>query len=199
MTVTVRHLDRRTELLDALTEIALQEASAPTSLRQFAIRVGVSEPTLRHYFNDRQGVVIAIIEHLALKAASFWEQCANPGADLADAIHGYVDLAMSGFANHSFARAHAFALVESIHDPVVAKAYLTVIIEPSLVAIEHRLAPKLDPEGKEPDRVRHTALFVYAPILMAVLHQRLLQGQHVRPLNIADYTARLTEILAQAE
>ncbi len=187
--------DRKTELLELLSHTALQQSSAPVSLRQFAIQAGVSEPTLRHHFADRQGLVIAILRHVAAEAASFLARTATPGADYAQSVRGYVDLAMEGFGNDLFARAHAFALVESIHDPIVAQAYLTHIIEPSLAAIEARLSPSLDPDGMQPDKVRDTAFFLYAPVLMAVLHQRLLRGEHVRPLDLPTFFERLTRLL----
>ena len=52
---------KRTALLETLTEFALQDDLRRPSLRQFALAAGASEPTLRHYFRDRQGVVIAIL------------------------------------------------------------------------------------------------------------------------------------------
>ncbi len=197
MAARAQTTDRRTELLEMLSGTALKETSAPISLRQFAIQAGVSEPTLRHHFDDRQGLVIAILRHVAAAAREFLAQCAIPGADHAQSVRGYVDLAMRGVENDVFARAHAFALVESMHDPEVARAYLTVIIEPSLEALEARLAPSVDPDGTDPDKVRDTAFFLYAPVLLAVLHQRLLRGAEVRPLDFPAFFERLTTLLTK--
>lgn len=189
--------DRKTELLELLSGTALQQASSPVSLRQFAIQAGVSEPTLRHHFHDRQGLVIAILRFVAQGASSFLARTASASDNYADAVQGYVDLAMEGFESDFYARAHAFALVESIHDPVVGQAYLTLIIEPSLAAIEARLQPSLDPDNADPDKVRTTAFFLYSPILMAILHQRLLRGDQVRPLDLPVFFQRLTALLTK--
>lgn len=187
---------RKLELLGELAHIAVAERSAPVSLRQFAIKAGVSEPTLRHYFDDRQGVVIAIIGFFAAGARDWLQRSAKPAATVEDAVRGYADLALEGADTDTFAQAHAFALVEAIHDPVVARAYLDLVVEPSLQAIESRLAPALDPEGENPDRVRHGAISLYAPILIAVVHQRLLRGVEARPLDMGAFFNDLSELFA---
>ncbi len=187
---------RKDELLGELAAIAVAERSAPVSLRQFAIKAGVSEPTLRHYFADRQGVVIAIIGYFADGARDWLKRSAEPAGSVEEAVRGYADLALEGADTDTFAQAHAFALVESIHDPVVARAYLDLIVEPSLTAIEHRLAPALDPDGEFPDRVRHGAISLYAPILIAVVHQRLLRGAEARPLDMGAFFNDLSELFA---
>lgn len=186
--------DRRSELLAILARTAIAERSAPVSLRQFAIKAGVSEPTLRHYFTDRQGVVIAIIAYFADGARDWLERSAQPGADLAEAVSGYGALALEGSSSNVFAQAHAFAFVESIHDRVVARAYLDTIIEPSLQALERRLGPGVDPGGQDAERVRHSAIFLYAPVLVAVLHQRLLGGDQIRPLDMTRFFDDLTRL-----
>jgi len=186
--------DRKSELLAILAQTAIADRSAPVSLRQFAIKAGVSEPTLRHYFNDRQGVVIAIIGYFAEGARDWLARSAEPAATVKEAVSGYADLAMEGADTDIFAQAHAFALVESIHDRVVARAYLDLIIEPSLQALEHRLAPAVDLTGQSPDRVRHAALALYGTVLIAVLHQRLLRGAEARPLDMAGFFGDLTAL-----
>ncbi len=197
LTATSRATDRKGELLVILARAATAERSAPVSLRQFAIKAGVSEPTLRHYFSDRQGVVIAIIDYFADGAKSWLDRSAKPAASVEDAVRGYAELALEGADTDIFAQAHAFALVESIHDPVVARAYLDTVIEPSLKAIEARLAPSLDPARADPDRVRHAAIALYAPILIAVLHQRLLRGAEARPLDMGAFFNDLSKLFAE--
>ncbi|HCY56708.1 MAG TPA: hypothetical protein DF715_14725 [Oceanicaulis sp.] len=190
----VLHSERQRELLDMLSVAAVADRSGPVSLRQFAIRAGVSEPTLRHFFKDRQGVVIAILHHFARQAEAWLARSAEAGGNLEDSVKGYLDLALQGFDNSLFVQAHAFALVESIHDPVVGRAYLDIVVEPSLKAIEARLAPGIDPGGRNPDRVRHGALTLYSTMLFAILHQRLLHGDEARPLDMSSFFADLVTL-----
>lgn len=183
-------------MLELLAPTAIGDRSAPVSLRQFAIRAGVSEPTLRHFFTDRQGVVIALIAFFAEGARGFLARSAEAAPSVREAVSGYGLMAQDGADTDLFAQAHAFALVESIHDPVVARAYLDSIIEPSLKALEQRLQPSTDPENTAPEQVRHAALALYAPILIAVLHQRLLKGDEARPLDMGAFISDLTTLFS---
>lgn len=189
--------DRKAELLAILARTAIAERSAPVSLRQFAIRAGVSEPTLRHYFKDRQGVVIAIISFFADGARDFLERSAQSAGSVEDAVKSYGALATEGADTDIFAQAHAFALVESIHDPHVARAYLDRIIEPSLKALESRLGSAAQTESLTSDEIRHAAIALYSPILIAVLHQRLLRGSEARPLDMASFFNDLTTLFSK--
>lgn len=189
--------DRKAELLAVLASTAIAERSAPVSLRQFAIRAGVSEPTLRHYFSDRQGVVIAIIGFFADGARDFLERSARSAGSVEDAVNSYGALATEGADTDIFAQAHAFALVESIHDPLVARAYLDRIIEPSLQALEARLGSAAQTQGLTSDEIRHAAIALYSPVLIAVLHQRLLHGAEARPLDMASFFNDLTALFSK--
>ncbi|MFN3834816.1 MAG: TetR/AcrR family transcriptional regulator [Glycocaulis sp.] len=193
----VTHSRRQRELLDMLSAAAVADRSGPVSLRQFAIRAGVSEPTLRHFFGDRQGVVIAILHHFAHQADAWLARSAQPGAGLEASVDGYLQMSLEGFDNSLFVQAHAFALVESIHDPEVARAYLSIVVEPSLQAIERRLAPGISPDGQNPERVRHAALTLYSTMLFAVLHQRLLRGQETRPLNMEAFFGDMVRLFGR--
>jgi AcrR family transcriptional regulator len=42
------------------------------SLRQLALAAETSEPTLRHYFTDRKGLVIAMMVELGERAQPIW-------------------------------------------------------------------------------------------------------------------------------
>lgn len=61
--------EKRAALLDALTDFALSADLRRPSLRQFAQAMNASEPTLRHYFGDRQGLIIEILENIGRKGA----------------------------------------------------------------------------------------------------------------------------------
>ena len=194
---TDKSWQRKQDLLEILSATAVSDRDGPVSLRQFAIRAGVSEPTLRHHFGDRRGVVIAILNYFAQQADPFLTLSAQSGETLEEAISGYTQLALGGFENALFIQAHAFALVESIHDPEVARAYLEIIIEPSLRAIETRLQPHLSSKGYDENAIRHAALCLYSPSLFTALHQTLLKGQQARPLDMNAFMSNLSGWLSQ--
>ena len=104
---------KRAALLDTLTEFALNSGVQRPSLRQFAMAAKQSEPTLRHYFVDRQGLVIEIIRSIAARSEQIWALVRAPSKDLATAVSEYIKMTEISFREGMFARSHAFGLVEA--------------------------------------------------------------------------------------
>jgi AcrR family transcriptional regulator len=76
-------------LVDGLTRFAVSAELRRPSLRQFAKAVDASEPTLRHYFKDRRGVVVAILENMGKFAKSIRHDLAVPAETVASAVQQY--------------------------------------------------------------------------------------------------------------
>lgn len=173
---------KRTALLDTLTEFALKDDLRRPSLRQFAIAVEASEPTLRHYFGDRQGVVIAILSHIHNRAIALWDIVATPAETPGAAVEEYYRVSRAGMTHGGFAKAHAFGLVEGMADETVGRAYLELLLDPALEAVSRKLSGT--PDGpKSPAETRASAFLMLAPILVMTLHQELLGGAEVSPLD----------------
>ncbi|MEM7492629.1 MAG: TetR/AcrR family transcriptional regulator [Pseudomonadota bacterium] len=167
--------EKRFALLDQLTDFALNDDLRRPSLRQFAIAAGASEPTLRHYFSDRQGVVIAILNHIHDRGVSLWDVIKTPSKDAASAVEEYFRVTQAGLTHGGFARAHAFGLIEGMADEVVGQAYLKALLDPALKAVQEKLeATAGDIYLGESGRA--AAFMMLAPILVMTLHQQLLGG-----------------------
>ncbi len=190
--------EKRAALVNALVDHALNTGLTRASLRQFAIAAGVSEPTLRHYFTDRTGVVLAVMEAIAERGDRFMRFAATPLDTYEDSLKSYADLSLAGVKHGGFERAHAFGLIEGVADPKLGEAYLRLLLEPSLAAIEAKITGFIDPEGAKPDEVRAAALMFFAPMLLGVLHQHVLGGREVRPLDMQKYFGLLARGMAGA-
>ncbi len=189
--------DKRNALLDRLTDHALNTDLERASLRQFAQAAEVTEPTLRHYFTDRRGVVAAVMARIAERGSPFIALAAEPDADFDTSVKTYVDLCIAGALHAGFARAHAFGIIEGSADPELAKAYTDTLLEPSLQAVESRMKPFVDPDGKDPAQLRAIALALFGPMLVGVLHQRVLGGDEGRPLDMPDFFERLRDAVSK--
>lgn len=182
--------EKRDRLAQDLADFVLRSELKRASFRQLAHAGAVAEPTLRHYFGDREGVAAELLRVLAERAAPFIEAVAEPGPDLDTSVEGYVALSKAGVAHGGFARAHVFGLLEGVADDFVGRAYLTELLEPSLVALERRLGTHM-PAGTSPIRLRAAALMIFAPMLLSVIHQKLLDGEKAAPM---DLDALFTEL-----
>lgn len=175
--------EKRARLVRQLTDHVLEEPAARPSLRQFAHACAVAEPTLKHYFTDREGVAIAILEELGRRGRPIMDAVSQPAPDAAHAVDAYIALSRIGVRNGVFARAHCFGIVEGVADPVVGRAYLELLLEPSLAAVEARLGPHVAPQG-DPVSRRAGALMLFAPLLLTVIHQQVLGGDRAAPMDI---------------
>jgi AcrR family transcriptional regulator len=173
---------KRATLVRELTDFVMTTPGTRPSFRQLSIACAVTEPTLKHYFVDREGVAIAILEELGRRGAKVIAAVALPAGDLAHAVDAYIDLSRIGIRTGVFARAHCFGIVESVADERVARAYLEYLLEPSLQALEKRLGPHFAPDGGV--GVRAAALMLFAPLLLAVIHQQVLGGDIHAPMDL---------------
>lgn len=169
---------KRKALLDTLTHFALTDDLRRPSLRQFAISAGASEPTLRHYFKDRRGVVIAILEHIHNRAVPLWGVIETPAKTPAKAVEEYYRVSQAGMSHAGFARAHAFGLIEGMADPIVGRAYLEFLLNPALEAAKNKMeATGLDHSAQA------AAFMMMSPMLVMTLHQQLLGGEEIAPID----------------
>jgi AcrR family transcriptional regulator len=185
--------EKRERLAQELADFVIRSELKRTSFRQLAQAGHVAEPTLRHYFGDREGVAAELLRVLAERAAPFIEAVADPGPDLNSAITGYVAASRAGVAHGGFARAHMFGLLEGVADEAVGHAYLTELLEPSLAALERRLGSHLD-GSLSPIALRAAALMIFSPMLLAVIHQKLLGGEAAAPMNLERLFEALGEL-----
>ncbi|MEL6568644.1 MAG: hypothetical protein AAFQ22_09520 [Pseudomonadota bacterium] len=167
--------DKRAALVSTLTDFALNSDLRRPSLRQFAIAAEASEPTLRHYFSDRQGCVIAILECIGQRGQALWKTISAPAPDVATAFDQYFRVSEAGMRHGGFIRAHGFGIIEGVADPVVGKAYLRFVLEPALTAVEEKIASS-NFGITDQKRLRAIALATLSPMLVMSLHQDLLAG-----------------------
>jgi AcrR family transcriptional regulator len=172
---------KRAALVAALTDLTLSTPALRPSLRHWALACGVTEPTLKHYFGDREGVAVAILEEIGARSRRLIEAVAKPAPDLERAVDTYIALSKIGLKNGVFARAHCFGIVEGVAHPDVGRAYLTHLLEPSLAALEARLAPF---HAHDASSARAAALALFAPMLLAVVHQQALGGDTTAPMDV---------------
>ena len=177
---------KKTALLDALSEFALNDDLRRPSLRQFAIAAKASEPTLRHYFKDRQGLVIAILKHIHLRALPLWQVIATGAPDTATAVEEYFRVTEAGLTHGGFARAHAFGIIEGMADETVGQAYLEFLLDPALQAVSDKMDATPGRPETEIER-RSAAFMMLSPILVMTLHQQLLGGEQASPIDTPGF------------
>ena len=77
--------EKKLALVQKLADFLLSDDVELPSFRQMAIAADTSEPTLRHYFGDRSGVIIAVMAHIGKLAEPFREHTRKPSDSIEEA------------------------------------------------------------------------------------------------------------------
>lgn len=178
--------DKRTALIvKARERLELQSGASP-SFRELALACGVSVPTLRHYFGDRETLIRAVFAHYLLGGQRHLDRArqAEPG-NLGDMLRGVLNRIAQGWTQGHVGALHRIGLSEGLRNPNTALAYLLDVLEPTLQALEERLTAYRDLGTIREDTLpRHAALALLSPIVLALLHQIDLGGTRCRPLEL---------------
>lgn len=157
---------------------------AHPSIRDLAVAAGVSVPTLRHYFPTREALLADVLVDAEKSGLPFLHLVA--AGPLQDTLHAslewFVDLLSIGLSR-GVESVHAFSLTEGIGNASVGPAYVNHVLEPSLQSLEARLARHVARGDMKPCDLRHAALFLVSPLLLARLHQGSLGGARCRKLD----------------
>lgn len=182
--------EKRLALIKKLTAFLLQEDVDRPSFRQLAIAAKVSEPTLRHYFNDRSGLLVSVLNHLYKQSEQYREWLRHPQDSSEDAIKGYLSFTRQLAKSDRYLRVHALGIREGMSDPAVQKIYVEKFVSSGVEAIAERLlrskgGPETYPEAYD------AAFMLFSSSFALILHQELLNGRTFRPIDSEAYLAKV--------
>ncbi len=177
---------KRSALLRKLSARLIQLDDTRPSLRQLAIAAGVTVPTLRHYFGDREDLVQAVLEEFFIDGERYLERGAEPDGELDHSIRAFLTrFAQVLVEGPKLGDMIAIAFLEGFYSPRLGPAALNYVIEPPLQAMEKRLAAhQARGELGEVD-LRCAALMLLSPLVVGCMHQQQMFGDQVRPLHFA--------------
>ena len=203
-TVGARNADfdqRRKVLIDkARLRLSSQDGSSP-SFRELALAAGVSVPTLRHYFGNREALIKAVFAN-ALEGASVHLERARSAEHLGEALEpalvAFLQRVVKGWTSGQVGSLHRIGLAEGLRNPGTGLDYLVDVLEPTLQALETRLRSYVGQGVIVDCDTRHAGLMLLAPILLALLHQHDLGGTRCRPLDIHALIDEHVRVFARA-
>ena len=154
------------------------------SLAALAKAAGVSVPTLKHYFHDHDGVVLAALAAAHSAAQVYLKRIADPkGMPLAESVHAVGQDLLGGWP-HGLGDLFGAALTHGLGSAVQGPGVVNHVLEPSIQGLETRLAVhQAAGELREGTDLRTASLCYLSPLLMGLLHQHQLAGAGCRPLD----------------
>jgi AcrR family transcriptional regulator len=163
----------------------LEVDGATASMRELARAAGVSVPTLRHYFADREQVLAAVMDDALTSALPHLHHLATgPLPAFPASVLEALEFVRGGLEHSDLRKLHVLGLKAGLGNSMVGVPYLSSVLEPSLVAIETRLARHAAQGEVRSGDFRLAALELIGPLLLVVLHQQALGGCQSRPLDL---------------
>lgn len=180
---------RRRALARRVLDRMAQPTGSGASMRELAAAAGVSVPTLRHYFQTREGALQAAMAQMRELGAPWLQVAAHAEVDqpLADSLRWFFTMFLRGWEGGLGAMLGE-SLAAATGVTALGVTAIEEVLEPTVQALETRLAHHqqagmLDPEAD----LRHAALALFSPALIALLHQHTWSGAQCRPLDIAAF------------
>ena len=184
----------RARLLRGVFARLAEPDGSRASFRDLAAAAGVSVATLRHYFGTREGVIAALFEQSHEAGRRYLlEVAAGPIGPVRESLAHVLARIGEGFRAGMLDKLHAIGLSTGVLDPKLGPAYLCSILEPTIEAVEARLARHVARGELRAGDLRHMALSLLAPPLVALLHQGALGGARTRPLSYEAFCAEHVE------
>jgi AcrR family transcriptional regulator len=187
---------RRAALLDKIGAALRAHYPERPSLRELAAAAGVSQPTLRHYFGNRDGVIAAHLERFGGQGAPYLAHLRHRQGALAQSLRAAAGHIVTGLTLPGLATEQAAALGEGLAGG--GGHYIAHVLEPLVDAVRARLQAHIEAGEMRPADTRAVALQLVSPLFVAALHQLHLGGAVTHPLDIEALAEELADGLSRA-
>lgn len=192
---------RRNALIAKARERLALQTGEPPSFRELALAAGVSVATLRHYFGSREALIKAVFAFYLREGQRHLERArdADEGElDLEASLQDFLNRVVRGWTQGFVGTLHRIGLAEGLRDPGTALDYLQDVLEPTLQALETRLAAYVTRGVLIDCDTRHAALMLLSPLMLALLHQHDLGGTRCRPLSLPSLITQHVRVFLRA-
>lgn len=176
--------------LQRLTESWLRLGPG-ASLRELADTAGLSPNNVRHYFGDRDALVLAMLAHLQTEGEPYMAAASEPrGKDAESTLRLFLTDIVTAWMRFGVGRVHGVTLAEGLSgEPGAGQGpgYVQHVLEPTLQTLERLLERLVAEDQLPPVDLRVAGLALMGPLVLALLHQDNLGGVRCRPLDIPAF------------
>ncbi|MFO7562638.1 MAG: TetR/AcrR family transcriptional regulator [Enhygromyxa sp.] len=184
------HEAKRAAMVAAIAPVVMRAAPERPSLREMAKAAGVSVNNLRHYFGTRDGVLEAVFAAMGIagepyirRALGFTDLPAPLG------LRRLLEEIVAAWTPDKLGGLHRSGISEGLGSDELGPAYVEHLLEPTL-AVAERMLEIWGERGElaiAEGQLRAAGLALLAPVILALLHQRGLQGDRLRPLDFVGF------------
>lgn len=190
---------KRSALLRKLSARLGRMDDTRPSLRQLAAASDVTVPTLRHYFGTREDIVEAVLAEYRRLGDPYIELGALPQGPLDHSIRAYLKNLTELLTSFPFlGDVFAIGFMEGMFSHRLGPACLSLLVDPTVEALEARLAAHQAQGEVIEGNMRYPALMLISPLVVACHHQNQMFGRQLRPLDLEELAEELACVFIRA-
>ncbi|MEC4892473.1 MAG: TetR/AcrR family transcriptional regulator [Oscillatoria sp. PMC 1051.18] len=192
--------DKAKAILAGALEVFTKQGYAAASMSKIASVAGVSKPTLYNYFQDKEGLFVALIEQLTHNNRQMvFSLLSNP--DLQEppekVLHQIATSVLENFArNRPLLTLMRLIIGESERFPELARTFVREIQKPLLEQLSLYLASQPQLNLSQP---MVTARIFTGTLVHYLIIQHIMYGSEILPLEQEDLVNGLIESIAAAK
>ncbi|MEM8810751.1 MAG: TetR/AcrR family transcriptional regulator [Cyanobacteria bacterium P01_G01_bin.38] len=188
--------DKAKVILAGALQVFTTDGYAAASMNRIASAAGVSKPTLYSYFKDKEGLFVALIQHLTQKNQQMISNLPTTAVMSAPAekvLHQMATSVLDEFAhNQPLATLMRLIIGESERFPELAQTFVREIQKPLLEKLSLYLASQ--PQLRLPDPMVAARIFI-GSIVHYLIVQNIMHGSKIVPLERDRMINGLVELI----
>ena len=177
---------KRADLALRASSYMVREDGSPSTLAELANAAGVSIPTLRNYFADRDGVIEAALATRAhTHLVSLDDESSLDGVEVARSLTAFLHGFINRWRELGVGEEFSIALQLGMRNPQLGNAAVDHVFEPVLASAQRRLAVHHDRgDLAKGINLRVAAFALLSPVIVSLIHQDQLSGNETRPFDV---------------
>ncbi|MFN9176251.1 MAG: TetR/AcrR family transcriptional regulator [Synechocystis sp.] len=176
--------EKADQILAGALKIFTSQGYAAASMDRIAKAAGVSKPTLYSYFQDKEGLFMALVRHLTQSCDPLFPHrpaISDPDLPPEVLLRQLADKALSNFAqNPALLTLIRLIIGESERFPTLAQSFVREIQKPMLENLATYLGSQ--PQLHFPDPMVAARIFAGSLVHFLIV-QKLMQGEEILPLD----------------
>ena len=191
--------ERRLALARKVRTALMKDDGLRTSMRSLAEVAGTSVATLKHYFDDREGVMVAVMESMRIDGAPHMARASLPAStDVRESLLLLLQRVRTAWVEFRVGRMQTSMMAEGLSTKALGPAYVDLMLEPFLQVGEAFLRRAVDSGALPTCDVRQANLMLMSPVVLALMHQDSLSGASCRPLDLDTFVTAHVEAFLRA-
>jgi AcrR family transcriptional regulator len=188
-----KHLSYKPEqILHGAMQVFLQHGYAGTSMDRVATKAGVSKHTIYNHFENKDGLFVALFEHLVLRHFTVEFGCEVPTESPDVVLRRLGTIFLERMDDPEYIAFWRLLIAESGRFPKLAELYTREVINHGAICLGKYLQSQADLSLRNPEMTAH---IFFGSLASFVLWQEVLYGKRSMPVAPHDFIDHLVELV----